>query len=191
MTAGPELPVVTDAEFVIFINGSYGVGKSSALDHVGDLLARTTQPFSLMDVDWFHRSWPPASADLGNVLIEADNLAAVWSNYRRVGRRQLVVSGVITSLEERRRYATAFGMTVRSVRLEASNAVTEARLRGRYSDAQGHALDWHLDRHVELTGRLRRADLDELTIATDDLAPSEVAERLLRQFALLPPERRE
>lgn len=49
--------------YVIFLNGSYGVGKSSAIDHVGDLLAEYGKAFSLMDVDWFHRSWPPADDD--------------------------------------------------------------------------------------------------------------------------------
>jgi hypothetical protein len=49
--------------YAIFRNGGYGDGKSSALDHVGDLLANAGTPFSLMDVDWFHRSWPPADPD--------------------------------------------------------------------------------------------------------------------------------
>jgi hypothetical protein len=31
-----------------------------------------------MDVDWFHRAWPPAEDDPENVLTEADNMAAVW-----------------------------------------------------------------------------------------------------------------
>ncbi|MFK4084571.1 hypothetical protein ACI2LF_10715 [Kribbella sp. NPDC020789] len=46
------------AGYAIFLNGGYGVGKSSTLEHVGDLLAAAGTPFSLMDVDWFHRSWP-------------------------------------------------------------------------------------------------------------------------------------
>lgn len=47
---------MSDGNCVIFLNGSYGVGKSATLDRVGDLLAESNRPFSLMDVDWFHRS---------------------------------------------------------------------------------------------------------------------------------------
>jgi hypothetical protein len=52
--------MIKGGSWAIFINGSYGVGKSSTLEHIGDLLADAGQPFSLMDVDWYHRSWPPA-----------------------------------------------------------------------------------------------------------------------------------
>lgn len=50
------------SEYAIFLNGGFGVGKSSTLEHVGDLLAEARRPFSLMDVDWFHRSWPPPAS---------------------------------------------------------------------------------------------------------------------------------
>jgi hypothetical protein len=41
--------VVVDAtDYVIFLNGAYGIGKSSVLDHLGNLLAEAGHPFSLM-----------------------------------------------------------------------------------------------------------------------------------------------
>lgn len=89
--------VLNSTDFVIFLNGSYGVGKTSTLDHVGDLLAEALMPFSLMDVDCFHRSWPPGDDDPTNVITEAANIALVWRNYKSTGPRQLVVSGVIAS----------------------------------------------------------------------------------------------
>ena len=55
----------------LLLNGAYGVGKSAVLEHLGDLLAEAGRPFSLIDVDWFHRSWPPASWDPENVVVEA------------------------------------------------------------------------------------------------------------------------
>lgn len=171
--------------WVVFLNGSYGVGKSATLDHCGDLLAAAAVPFSLLDVDWLHRSWPPGVDDPANVLVEARNLAAVWTNYRSVGPRQLVVSGVIASAADRARYETAFGLSVRSVRLEAGRDVTQARLRGRYSPDQTAALTWHLERYADLGGRLADADLDELVIATDELSPREVAQQILDHFGLL------
>lgn len=160
------------------------MGKSSTLDHLGDLLAESATPFALMDVDWFHRCWPPAADDPDNLLTEAENLAAVWSAYRRTSPRQLVVSGVMVSPHDRERYERTFGMPVRSVRLEATPEVTEARLRRRHGQDRVRSLDWHLGRHVELATRLARADGDELCIRTDDLSPREVARRVLVHFGL-------
>lgn len=174
-------------EHVVFLNGSYGVGKSTTLDHVGDLLADAGRAFSLMDVDWFHRSWPPSAHDPENVLVEADNLAAVWSGYLRSGPRQPVVAGVLTSEDDRRRYARAFGRTVRSARLVARPAVVEARLRSRYTADRQRALEWHLARHVRLQDELAASDLDELVIDTDDLDARSVAILVLRHFELLAP----
>jgi hypothetical protein len=71
--------------YAIFLNGSYGVGKTATLDHVGNLLAAPGRPFALMDGGWFHRSWPVADHDPDTTAIEAQNIAAVWGNYRAVG----------------------------------------------------------------------------------------------------------
>lgn len=173
--------------YVIFLNGSYGVGKSSALDHVGDLLAEHGSAFSLMDVDWFHRSWPPAEDDPENVRTGAANMAAVWENYRGTGPRQPVVAGVIASERDRQRYEKVFALPVRSARLLAGKAVTEARLRRRYDKHQYRALDWHLQRHADLSEQLALEDLDELVIDTDERAPRSVAEAIVDHFGLLSP----
>ncbi|WP_051899347.1 hypothetical protein [Sciscionella sediminilitoris] len=174
-----------DGEYAIFVNGSYGTGKSAALEHIGDLLATAGQAFSLMDIDWFHRSWPPAGFDPDNTLIEARNMALVWSNYRATGPRQLVVSGVLGSRAELDRYSRSLNLTVRPVRLVASPQVTETRLRGRYTAAQRARFDWHASRHRELGERLAEADMDEAVIDTDTLAPAEVAAAVLRHFGYL------
>lgn len=167
-------------EYAIFLNGGYGVGKSSTLDHIGDLLAQAGRPFSLMDVDWFHRSWPPADAD--NALVEADNIAAVWKRYRSVGPRQLVMCGVISTPAARERYEAAVECRVRMVRLTADGEVTRQRLRGRYSASQRAALEWHLERCDEIAARLDAANLDELVIDTSTLGPHQVAQRTLQHF---------
>lgn len=176
---------MTDGQWAIFLNGSYGVGKSSTLDHIADLLFSTGQPFSLMDVDWFHRSWPPADRDLGNKIIEAENMAAAWANFQKAGPRRLVISGVIRNREEHDRYRTALGLAIRPVRLIASPETTVRRLHGRYTAAREAALTWHLERHQELTDQLAAADLDEAVIDTDDLPPHMVAQRVLSHFGLL------
>lgn len=172
-------------DVAIFLNGGYGVGKSAALDHVGDLLAEAGRPFSLMDVDWFHRSWPVADGDPSNVLLEACNIAAVWRGYRSAGPRQLVMCGVIETEADRQRYAAAVEGPLRLVRLRASPDVIHRRLRSRYTASRASALQWHLDRSAEVAARLEEAGLEELVIDTDALTPRGVAELTLRHFGLL------
>lgn len=179
-----EKPNLDQTDFVIFLNGSYGAGKTSTLDHVGDLLAEARRPFSLMDVDWFHRSWPPDAQDPANVITEAANMAAVWRNYKRTGPRQLVVSGVIASPQDRARYEAAFGLPIRSVRLVADESEIKARLLRRYTPEQGFSLKWHLDRYRELTSALLDADSDEAIIQTSRRGPRDVAISVLEHFAL-------
>lgn len=180
-----ERPDLDHTDFVIFLNGSYGAGKTSTLNHVGDLLAEAGKPFSLMDVDWFHRSWPPCAEDPSNVITEAENMAVVWRNYKRAGPRQLVVSGVIASPQDRARYQAAFGLPVRSVRLVAHEREIEARLRRRYTPEQYSSLKWHLERHREPNSALLDADLDEAIIQTSGCSPREVATSVLEHFAAL------
>jgi hypothetical protein len=174
--------MTNDGEWAIFLNGSYGVGKSSTLDHIGDLLAEAGQPFSLMDVDWFHRSWPLAPFDQSNKIIEARNMAAVWANYKTAGPRQLVISGVIESHEDLNRYSSALELAVRPIRLTASPTTTAVRLRGRYTEAQASHFDWHAQRHEELSERLATTGLDEAVIDTDTMPPIQVASAVLAHF---------
>ncbi len=174
---------VLGASYVIFLNGGYGVGKSATLDHVGDLLADNGQAFSLMDVDWFHRSWPPATDDPENVVIEAQNMTAAWGNYLRAGPRQPVVAGVLASNADRDRYAGVFALPIRSIRLVARPAVVETRLRGRYTEHQVANLSWHLERHVTLTDSLELNGLDEAIVDTSELGPRAVAAAVLEHFS--------
>lgn len=170
-------------EFGIFLNGSYGVGKSSTLDHLADLFAEAELPFSLFDVDWFHRSWPPGSRDPRNVLTEADNIRAVWRNYRRTGPRTPIVAGVIASHADRERYTQCFGLPLRVVHLTASSEVAERQLRTRYTESQHRALTWHLDDHERLARELHRLSSYDLVVDTDHRTPAEVAALVFETFA--------
>ncbi|GAA1319849.1 MAG: phosphotransferase-like protein [Brachybacterium tyrofermentans] len=174
---------MTSREFGIFLNGSYGVGKSSTLDHLADLFAEAELPFSLFDVDWFHRSWPPAPTDPQNVLTEADNIRAVWRNYRRTGPRTPIVAGVITRAEDLERYEQCFEIPLRVVHLTASLEVAEHRLRGRYTPSQHRALTWHLGDHERLARELHRLPSYDLVVDTDHSTSAEVAALVFDEFA--------
>lgn len=175
-----------DTGFAVWLNGGYGVGKSAVLDHVGDLLAAHQLPFSLLDVDWFHRSWPEAPDDPENVIIGTANMAAVWANYQKAGPRQLVISGVLLPTD-RLRYERALALPIRSIRLEAGPDITSRRLEGRYSAGRALALEWHLGRFHAVAELLGKADLDELVVSTDDRAPLSTATEILQHFGLVDP----
>ena len=72
-------------------------------------------------------------------------------------------------------------MTVRSVRLVASEREVERRLTARYPDRPA-ALRWHLDRHLALSRQLEDASADELVIDTEGRSPREVAHQVLAHF---------
>ncbi len=170
--------------YVIFLNGVYGVGKSAALEHIGDQLANRGMPFSLMDVDWFHRSWPVAADDPANVVLEARNIASVWETYQTAGPRQLIMSGVITSQEALARYEHATQLQVRPIRLTASLDVVRARLRARYSSSQSSVLEWHIERLEGLEVELNAACVDEASLDTTHRSAQEVACRVLKHFGM-------
>lgn len=174
---------MTSGEFGIFLNGSYGVGKSSTLEHLADLFAEAKLPFSLFDVDWFHRSWPPAPTDPQNVLTEADNIRAVWRNYRQTGPRTPIIAGVITQAEDLERYEKCFEFPLRIVHLTASSDVAVRRLRGRYTPHQRRALTWHLNDHQRLTRKLHQFPSHDLVLDTDHCTPAEVATLVFKEFA--------
>lgn len=174
---------MASSPYGIFLSGSYGVGKSSTLDHLGDLFARDALPFSLLDVDWFHRSWPLAPRDPDNTVIEAQNLAAVWQNYLLAGPRTPIIAGVIRTPSDLDRYQTVFARELKVVHLVASPDVATERLRRRYDPARCEALSWHLARHVALAADLRRFAGHALTVHTDNLTPVQVAQEIFDSFA--------
>ncbi|WP_232549539.1 phosphotransferase-like protein [Propioniciclava soli] len=174
---------MTRREFGIFLNGSYGVGKSSTLDHLADIFAEAELPFSLFDVDWFHRSWPPASTDPQNVLTEADNIRAVWRNYRQTGPRTPIIAGVCTKDEDLDRYEKCFDLPLRIVHLTASLEVAEQRLRGRYTPSQHRALTWHLGDQERLARELHQLPSYDLVVDTDHKTSAEVAALVFDEFA--------
>lgn len=174
---------MVDSKFGIFLNGSYGVGKTATLDHLADRFAEKDLPFSLFDVDWFHRSWPPAASDPRNVVTEAENIRAVWSNYRRTGPHTPIIAGVIRSSDDLERYEESFELPLRVVHLKASTETAEQRLRGRYTASQGRALSWHLNDHQRLARDCAQFSPYDLLIDTDHRTPAEVAAIVFDRFA--------
>ncbi|HEY3558638.1 MAG TPA: ATP-binding protein [Kribbella sp.] len=164
----------------VLINGSVGTGKTTAADRLGGELERRGIPGAVIDVDWLRRSWPAPADDPFQTTLALENLQVIAANFRRVGAHVLVVAGVIETLDELKRTATALGSDrLLHVRLIAEPDAVLPRLTRRHDDDDA-ALQWHTQRHPELARILDQAGFtDELLIDTTYKSADEVAQEIL------------
>ncbi|MFJ4900911.1 AAA family ATPase [Streptomyces sp. NPDC088727] len=149
----------------LLINGTVGVGKTTAAEAVGDLLADAGVSHAVLDLDSLRQSWPAPPADRFNFGLLLRNVRSVAANYLDAGATRLVLAGVIEQPDERRRLAEAVGVELTVCRLRADHAVLRERLTRRH-DGEPEALRWHLDRCGELDAVLDRSSVDDFTVDT-------------------------
>lgn len=159
----------------VFINGTVGVGKTSAGEALSALQAEAGHPHAFIDVDTVVRLWPSPVDDRFQHELELENIRDLATNYRKAGAHQLILAGVIEDRHEIPRYVMALGVDRMFVcRLTADAAVVDARLARRHvNDPSG--LVWHLHRNRELAKILEHAALDNLVIDTTVLTPTQTA----------------
>ena len=152
---------------VLAISGAVGVGKTTVLVEIHDLLSSRGVPHACVERDALAYSWP-ARGDY-NEDAALENLAAVWANFRAAGAGRLVVAGVVEREEDLAGYRRAIpGAEITVCLLVAAEATRLARLRGR---ERGAGLDWHLERTVELERILASARLDDFTVSNEEGRP--------------------
>jgi hypothetical protein len=159
----------------VFINGTVGVGKTSAGEALSALQADAGQPHAFIDVDTVRGLWPSPVHDRFQHELELENLRDLSNNYRNAGARQLILAGVIEDRVEIPRYAAALGVNRLFVcRLTVDALVVDERLVMRHAyDPTG--LEWHLHRNRELSAILERAALDDLVLDSTNLTPTQIA----------------
>lgn len=159
----------------VFINGTVGVGKTSAGEALSALEADAGHPHAFIDVDTVRRLWPSPIDDRFQHELELENIRDLATTYRKAGAHQLILAGVIEDRREIARYVTALGVKRMFIcRLTADASVIDARLAMRHvNDPSG--LVWHRDRNRELAVILERAALDNLVIDTTVLTPTQTA----------------
>ena len=171
---------ISDPLRALFINGTVGAGKTTAATHVADLLEQRGIPYTVIDLDWLHQTWPAPADDPFNLGLELRNLAAMCSNAAEAGSRLVCVAGVLADKAVRPRYEQAIGAPLTVVRLAVEVSAVEARLRGRHDDPDlAHHREWHLKRAGELDAILRGAEVDDHVIEVGMDGPRRVAERIL------------
>ena len=147
----------------LLLVGSVGVGKTTAVDAIGEELAARGVPGAAIDLDWLRRAWPAPADDPFHHRLELTNLQSVAATMREAGARVLLAAGVIEAREGREDYERAVGCSLTVVRLTAPRELVRARLHRRHElDPDG--LAWHLDRFDELTAILDAAGVEDVTV---------------------------
>lgn len=158
---------------LLLVGGRSGVGKSTAAFALHDRLARRDVHHAVIEGDALDLAHPsPAEHGLA-----ARNLRALWSNYRALGYRRLILTNTVSVLEADE-LAAAMGDAPRvtAVLLQASDSSIRDRLGKR---EQGDSLAVHLERSARASELLeQRADSSGHRITTDGLDPEGVAARL-------------
>ncbi|WP_079166422.1 AAA family ATPase [Streptomyces oceani] len=118
----------------LLINGTVGVGKTTAAEAVGGLLAKDGVPHAVLDLDWLRQSWPAPPGDRFNFTMLLRNVRSVAGNYLDAGATRLVLAGVIEHQYERKQLADAVGADLTVCWLRAEPSVLRQRLARRHDD---------------------------------------------------------
>lgn len=176
----------TEHAKALLLNGSSGVGKSTALQELAMLLGARGTSHASIDLDELTLFWPRSTDDPWGSRVAQVNLAAVSGTYRSVGVEFIAVAHVFTDRHhlDECRAALSSGSTpmgdahVPLVRLRASSDVIRERLTRRHASVAPWELEGFLAGHESLARTLDEANLDDVVIQVDHLSPQEVALRL-------------
>jgi len=164
----------------ILLTGTVAAGKTVVAAEVGWQLCEREVPVAVIDLDWL--AWVYLGdggheSDRIDELIAA-NLAAMLPNYRAAGIAHYVLARALlkrVTLEGVRAALAAVDLKV--IRLDASPATLEARIRAR--DA-GHEQGEHLRELPSFTRVVEEAGLEDATVSNDGRSVEQVAAEVLR-----------
>jgi hypothetical protein len=122
------VPERTEVDGVL-ITGIFGVGKSSVVAEIADLLEAQDERYAAIDLDWL--TWAD-TGDRGNGAehrMLLTNLSAVVGNYLEAGVRRFAMARSLRDRSEVESLRAAIPVPVRIVRLTVSLEEVERRLR--------------------------------------------------------------
>jgi len=169
---------------VLLITGPVGVGKSSVLSEIEDLLQDAGMRFAAIELDGLSYCHPPPPGDdRFRTALTFRNLAAVWKNFRAAGAERLILARVIESRAELARYRKAVpGAEIVIVRLRAGVRTLQERVKRR---ELGLGRAWHARRAAELAKIMDRAPVEDVLVDTDGRTVNEIAREIMERTGWL------
>ncbi len=167
---------------VIVITGPCGAGKTTLAFAVGERLGAKNVPHAVVDMDSLRNCFPSPENDPFHVQLGYRNLAAIWENYRQVGTQCLVLADIVETPDVADNYQRAVpNAHIVIVRLRASQAEIERRLRGRETEA---SIEWYCNRSAELAELMETRHIGDLVIDTDGRNIAEIADEILQRIEI-------
>lgn len=112
----------------VLITGVYGVGKSSVIEEMADVLEKLKTPYAALDLDWLGWFDTGRGDDAVHDRTYWRNLEAVLANYRAIGIERYLLAQTVENEQALRRFRAVVAMPLHVVRLTADLATIQARL---------------------------------------------------------------
>ncbi|MEJ1109605.1 MULTISPECIES: AAA family ATPase [unclassified Kribbella] len=165
----------------LVLSGPPGVGKTTIGWRVFTRCTDLGQNPAFVDLDLLGAAWPAPDDDPHQSRLKAANLAVVWSNYRAVGSRRLIIAGVVENSGERLQLEEATGGPVVICRLDASDDVLAQRIEDRGREG-GDDLEQLVARAAELSAQLVAQDVSDFSVGTAGRGVDDVAGEVLARW---------
>jgi adenylylsulfate kinase len=161
----------------ILLTGTVGSGKTSVAIEIGELLEASDVPYALVDLDWLGWLRPAPASLVTQRSALAENLGLVWRTFRGAGVERLVLARYVEDSDQLEAFRGALpGVELFVVRLVASQALIERRLKARDSGAQ---LAEHLAETVAFAARGEQAGLEDAVVENGERPLRDVAGEVL------------
>ena len=153
---------MSDAAGVI-VTGVYGVGKSSVVEEMAELLEQDGVSYGAIDVDWLWWFDVPGVGDEASRQVLFANLKALAGNYLDAGVIRFLLAWSIRDQGDLDALRSALPFPLRVIRLTASIEVIRERLASEVTAGRQRDL-----RNAETSLREGRdSNLGDLTVAND------------------------
>lgn len=104
---------MSTAPQAILVNGVYGVGKSTVIAQMADLLEERRIRYAALDLDWLGWAWSDgADHDGAEDTLMLEHLELVVGNLRRRGNDRFVLAGAVMTRAEWRAIEATMAMPI-------------------------------------------------------------------------------
>jgi len=160
---------------LLAVSGSVGVGKTSVLIEIHDILSTAQVPHGCVERDALGYSWPDHGR-FNQEMIER-NLACVAKNFLTSGVKYMLIAGVIETSSDLDVYTRCVpNSEIQVCRLTADLDIRHGRLRSR---EKGAGLKWHLHRTAELDAIQESSGIESFLVDNGHRPLREVAIEVL------------